>query len=226
MPRTFTILSCLLVISVLTLTMHSGCLSTGGRLISTISPDVDRIPTTIGLFPILSSQAFRAVRRGDMVSSLSLSSGPDHIYIMPPTETELKVTSFSRMMTDLISMDLLYYGFDLRELPVEIPENGSADDDDDKTFSISLALLERLREEYGVKAIMIGNALFGGNPHATMGVEVHSAHVKIVDIRTLKVLSQVDFTFTDSGIDIENVCEEMAASLAEMAGIDIEERER
>jgi hypothetical protein len=221
MPRDITILPRFLVISVLVSVMHTGCLSTGGRLISTKSPDIDRIPTTIGLYPILSSQSFhRKVSRPRAI----LSSGSEHIYIVPPTETELKVTSFSRMMTDLISMDLLYYGFDLRELPVEIPENGSTDDDDEKTFSISLALLERLNEEYGVEAIMIGNAMFGGNPYATMGVEVHSAHVKVVDIRTLKVLCQIDFTFTDSGRDIENVCEEMAASLALMAGIDVEER--
>ena len=81
------------------------------------------------------------------------------------------------MMTDLISKDMLYYGFDLRELPVEIPENSSSDDSNDKTFSISLELLEYLREEYNVHAIMIGNALFSMNPYSSNVVEVHSAHV-------------------------------------------------
>jgi hypothetical protein len=219
-------LSGLFVILALLATSQPGCLTTGGQLISTISPDVDQLPATVGFYPMLSSRLLssRSVPRGWPLKA-SMSRSSEEIYIVPPAESELIVTSYSRMMTDLISKDMLYYGFDLRELPVEIPENGSSDDND-RTFSISLSLLEHLREEYNVQAIMIGNALFSMNPYSSSVVEVHSAHVKVVDIETLKVLCQVDFTYSDSGQDIEIVSDDIAASLASMAGLETERRER
>lgn len=210
-PAFFLVLACMIDLT-------AGCLSSGGRLVPTISPDVKQIPKTIGFYPMLSSPVGR---RGGKIRVMS-SAIDKEVYIVPPTDSKLSVTSFSRMMTDLISKDLLYYGFDLRELPVEIPDDGSGDDDNDKTFAISLELLKYLQENYSVQAILMGNAYFSGG-HATSYVEVHFAHLKLVDIKTLKVLCQIDMTYSDYGLDIDVVAEAMAEELALMAGLATEE---
>jgi hypothetical protein len=154
-----------------------------------------------------------------------MKTGPNHVYIIPPTDSELSVTAFSQMMTDLISKDLLYYGFDLRELPVETPDNRSTDDSKHPIFSISIDLLKHLQEEYNVQAVMIGNAFFSRNPNSIPTVQVHAAHVKLIDIKTLKVLCQVDWTFSDTGEDINAISEEIAAELAALAGLIREDKD-
>lgn len=112
------------VVFVLLFLILVGCANLGGKLTTIRSPGVDRIPTTICIHPLLSSPARR---RYIIKEQLNVSREDDRVYIAPPTEARLAVTPQSQMLTGLLSSELAYYGFDLKELPVEIPEGSETE---------------------------------------------------------------------------------------------------
>ena len=128
------------------------------------------------------------------------------------------VTPQSQMLTGLLSSELAYYGFDLKELPVEIPDDDQTDETNKNVFFISLDLLERLREEYGVEAILIGNVMMKYVPRYSRTL-VTAAYLKLVDIETLDVLCQVHLLSEDYGEDIDKAANALASELALEAGL-------
>ena len=193
-----------------------GCANLGGKLTTIRSPGVDRIPTTICIHPLL-SYPVRRIYHGK-INNVVVSREHDRVYITPPTEMSLTVTPQSQMLTGLLSSELAYYGFDLKELPVEIPDDDQTDETNKNVFFISLDLLERLREEYGVEAILIGNVMMKYVPRYSRTL-VTAAYLKLVDIETLDVLCQVHLLSEDYGEDIDKAANALASELALEAGL-------
>ncbi len=203
------------VIFVFVFLLVTGCAHLGGKLTTIRSPGVDRIPTTICVYPLLSSPVQqRYIPREEVV----LSRRKDRIYIASPTEVRLSVTPRSQMFTGLLSSELAYYGFDLKELPVEIPDDAEEGDARGNVFFVSLDLLERLKEEYGVEAILVGNVMME-YAHRYSRTLVTAAYLKLVDIETLDVLCQVHLLSEDYGEDLDDAAAALASELALEAGI-------
>lgn len=221
----------LIVFGGLLAVLITGCFPTGGRIIGTLSTGVDRIPAKLGLYPFLSTPIQTYGKRYDHImrhkESLSVRRKPDNVVIVPPAETDLSVTRESQIMTGLISTQLAARGFSLKELPVEVLPRGNDPyaKKEDNRFVISLNLLEQLRDEYGFKALIVGNAFFITEVGRGLPPEqrVISAHLKVVDITTLDVLGQVNLTYDSYGVDMNDVSEYLAAELAEMAGLGVGE---
>jgi len=203
------------VVFVLLFILLVGCVNIGGKLTTIRSPGVDRIPTTICIHPLLSSPARRRYVTSDDVV---MSRERDRVYITPPTEVSLTVTPQSQMLTGLLSSELAYYGFDLKELPVEIPDDAESGEMKRNIFFISLDLLKRLREEYGVEAILIGNVMMDYVPRYSRTL-VTAAYLKLVDIESLEVLCQVHLLSEDYGEDMDKAADALASELALEAGL-------
>jgi hypothetical protein len=206
----------------------SGCFPPGGEIIGTMTPGVDRIPDKLGLFPLLSTpvrsygKRYRSILHNEATVKVKRRM-PDNVVIVPPTGSDLTVTRESQIMTGLVSTRLSTFGFSLKELPVEVlpkSDDSHGDSDDDRRYAISLNLLERLREDYDVRAIIVGSAFFITETGQGMPPEqrVISAHLKVVDIATLDVLGQVNLTYDAYGVDMNTVSELVADELACMAG--------
>ena len=193
----------------------TGCFTIGGKLTTIRSPGVDRIPTTICVHPLLCSPARR---RYIPKESLNVTRKKNQVYIAPPAEVRLSVTPQSQMLTGLLSSELAYYGFDLKELPVEIPDDSGEEDTDRNVFFISLDLLESLREDYGVEAILVGNVMMDYVPRSSRTL-VTAAYLKLVDIETLDVLCQVHLLSEDYGEEMEDAAAALASELALEAGL-------
>jgi hypothetical protein len=206
----------------------AGCLTYGGKVASTMSDGVDRIPTKIGCYPLLSTVVDYEQRRGwRHVKPLgSMEKSDSHVYITPPTETGLSVTQESQILTGLVSMELAAYGFHLKELPVEVldvDENGYDSDSVGKTFVISLDLLDELHDNYGVEALLMGEAFFMIDPASVhLEREVTYARLKVVDIETLDVLAQVTMSYDADGADLNKAAQKMAREMAMMANLAVE----
>jgi hypothetical protein len=192
-----------------------GCANLGGKLTTIRSPGVERIPTTICIHPLLSSPVRRRyIQRDDMV----VTRERGRVYIASPTEVRLSVTPQSQMFTGLLSSELAYYGFDLKELPVEIPDESEAGETKSNIFFISLDLLKRLKEEYGIEAILIGNVMMDYAPRYSRTL-VTAAYLKLVDIESLDVLCQVHLLSEDYGEDMDRAADALASELALEAGL-------
>lgn len=203
------------VLSVLLFLLLIGCANLGGKLTTIRSPGVDRIPKTICIHPLLSSPARR---RYFIKENVVVTRERDRVYIAPPTEVSLIVTPQSQMFTGLLSSELAYYGFDLKELPVEIPDNTESGETKKNVFFISLDLLKSLREEYGVEAILIGNVMMDYVPRYSRTL-VTAAYLKLVDIESLEVLCQVYLLSEDYGEDMDKAADALASELALEAGL-------
>ena len=202
------------VVLVLLFLLVSGCFTLGGKLTTIRSPGVERIPTTICVHPILSSPMGRRIITQ---RELKVSRQDDRVYIAPPAEVRLSVTPQSQMLTGLLSSELAYFGFELKELPVEIPEDSEADETKN-IFFISLDLLKSLREDYGVEAILVGNAMMNYVPRNSRTL-VTAAYLKLVDIETLDVLCQVHLLSEDYGENLDEAARALASELALEAGL-------
>lgn len=179
------------------------------------SPGVDRIPTTICIHPLLSSPASR---RYIIKENLNISREHGSVYITPPAESKLVITPRSQMLTGLLSSELAYYGFDLKELPVEVPDESETGESSKNVFFISLDLLKNLRENYGVEAILVGNVMMSYVPRSSRTI-VTAAYLKLVDIETLDVLCQVYLLSEDYGEDMDEAAAALASELALEAGL-------
>jgi hypothetical protein len=191
-----------------------GCANLGGKLTTIRSPGVDRIPTTICVHPLLSSPARK---RYIVKDELFLSRERNRVYIAPPADVSLTITPQSQIFTGLLSSELAYYGFDLKEIPVEIPDDAGTGERKNMFF-ISLDLLKRLREDYGIEAILVGNVMMDYVPRYSKTL-VAAAYIKLVDIETLDILCQVHLLSENYGEDMDKAAAALASELALEAGI-------
>ena len=224
---------CLLVL----LAVFAACATMKPRVLVTPAPGLESIPTTIAVYPLLSTRYREPIQftRPLEVNSTLRDGGeeegegdPDErrerrgIYISPPTESSLIVTGASQFFGDLLTAELAYHGFRIKQLPVE--SWPGADDGDgnrdaargERQFYVSMDLLDRLREDFGLEAVLLGNVYFqraGADPRE---VEVTAAYVKLVDVETLDVVCHVSFTNEFHGTDAEDVVDRIATELAGM----------
>jgi hypothetical protein len=208
------------------LTAALGCAGTGGRIIVTQSPGTDSIPMTVAIYPLLSTEVEFPHHRpgghppGPITYSLREGSGDeseeDRVYISPPTESKLVVTTYSQLFSDLLAADMSYNGFTLKQLPVEAPVGGDDTGAGGQQFYVSMRLLDRLRDEFGLRAVLLGNVYFVPDRYDPGDVEVKAVYVKVVDVVTLDVLCHVSVTRGYYGADMEDVVAEIAAELAAM----------
>lgn len=174
------------------------------------------VPTTIAVYPILTTESRYDVW-SDVVPFRDPLADRDRIYIQPPSETKLMVTLQSQQLTDVLLAELSAQGFNVKELPVEVPDEWGGDVEGNPTFYISLGLLDRLREDFGFQAIVLGNANFARDENRRYGVSV--AYLRVVDIETLDILCHVRLDGGDYVEDVPVSAEKIAVQLAQMAGL-------
>lgn len=224
------------VVAAAVLTVAAGCTSTANRVLVTPAPGVESIPSTIAIYPLLTTEYSRIVYgRHPVPQPIQLKATlstkgeegkapegreEEGIYIMPPTESRLVVTSDSQLFSDLLAAEMTNVGFHMKQLPVEAPVG-----DDDKatggqTFYVSMDLLQRLRDEFGLQAVLLGNVYFTRDRYDPSDVEVRAAYVKVVDVRTLDVICHVsvtnDFYGTDISETVMRIADELAVMLPEV----------
>jgi hypothetical protein len=173
------------------------------------------VPETLGLFPILSSIE---VRHG-YPHPPRYELYDDQIIVTPPADMTMAVTPESRMLSNAFSVALQQQGFGLKELPVEHLEGDATSDGGGvDRYGISLELLGRLRLEFGLEAIVVGDAYFlhRYNGASAPAIEVVAAHLRVIDTATLDVIAQVDMPYDASGAGINSVARELAAEMARM----------
>ena len=134
------------------------------------------------------------------------------MYIIAPAETKLAVTMQSQTLTSLLQVELSKRGFSMKELPVEVPEG--QDNGGTSTFFVSLSSLKHLRDEYGLKAIVLGNAYFLPDRVDPTRFVVAEAYLRVIDTETLDVLCYMTLTDTYGGDDLDKVATAFAQELA------------
>jgi len=176
------------------------------------------VPATLGVFPILSSIE---VHRG-YPHPPRYERYEDRIIVTPPAEMTMAVTPESRMLTNAFTVALQQAGFSLKELPVEQLEgNDTGDGVGVDRYGLSLELLGRLRAEFGLLAIVVGDAYFlhRYNGASAPAIEVVAAHLRVIDTATLDVIAQVDMPYDASGAAINAVARELASEMSRMGGL-------
>ena len=173
------------------------------------------VPATLGVFPILSSIE---VRHG-YPHPPRYERYDDQIIVTPPADMSMAVTPESRMLTNALTVALQQQGFALKELPVEHLEGDATGEISGvDRYGISLELLGRLRDEFGLPAIVVGDAYFLHRYNGTSApaIQVVAAHLRVIDTATLDVIAQVDMPYDASGEDIGDVARELAIEMARM----------
>jgi hypothetical protein len=147
---------------------------------------------------------------------LSVDSREGEMFIEAPAQSKLIVNMESQLLTGLLSSDLAYYGFSLKELPVEIPDTESKE----VSFAVSLDLLRRMKKDYGVEAVLIGNVYFSRDLYEPSRHLVKAAYIKLIDVETLDILCHISMYYDNEGLDLESAAQAVAAELAIMAGLE------
>ena len=206
------------------------------NLVAVKSNGVEHIPLKLGIFPFLSTPiqgsgtgtaySFYSAGEGSLKSATSVSKMGDNVAITPAADTDLLVTQESQIMTDMLSTDLSSYGFTLKQLPVEMQTDKNTDPNKRKGFFISMNLLNDLRSNYGIEAIALCDAFFilKYNYGASAEKRVVSAHVKIIDTKTLDVLAQVNLPYLADGFNLNDTSAGMADSIARLADLDVKNK--
>jgi len=213
----------LIILFMLSVLQLFTCATNQTKLRITTAVDADVIPRTIGVYPFLSAPITPTIKRypqsraDDYMQQIKVKD--EKIYITAPAESKLEVTPYSQMLTGFISVELANYGFDLRELPVEITDTNSSVGKKKNEFVISLALLQKLRDEYGLQAILIGNVYFVNDPYDKVAKKVSALYAKVIEIESLKVICQISKPFDEYGESMERVSAEIAAVLCNMVGL-------
>jgi hypothetical protein len=189
------------------------------RVVVTPAAGVERIPTKIAVYPLLTAEAVKIItqRRFSPMSTdaASTRASDDRLYIVAPAETKLASTMQSQLMTSLLSARLSENGFTLKELPVEAPpEQGEKDQN---TFFVSLETLKHLREDYGLEAILVGNVYFVADERDPTVIWVRAAYLRLVDTGTLDVLCHVSISDRYRGESMESAAQALALALAKEA---------
>jgi hypothetical protein len=204
-----------------------GCASMDERVVVTPAAGVEKIPTKIAVYPLLTAEAVKIIaqpRYSPMTTgAASTRASDDRLYIVAPAETKLVSTMQSQLMTSLLSAQLSDNGFTLKELPVEAPAEQS--EKDQNTFFVSLETLKRLREDYGLEAILVGNVYFVADEHDPTIILVRAAYLRLVDTATLDVLCHVSISDKYRGDSMEGAAQILARALAQEAKLVSAEQE-
>lgn len=187
-------------------------------------PGTDRLPKTLAVHSLVANRLQEPRLRYDVIRPMGVEAAADRsrIALVPPAETDLRVTSMSQILTGEISLRLAEYGFDLRELPSEAVDS---DEDGTAEYVISLDLLDELRVRSGVEAVLVGNAFFREAPgRKGREVWVLAAYLKVVDPETLEVLCQVSMPYDETGRTLDDVADSVARQLAGLAELYVAER--
>jgi len=192
----------------------TGCTPPPAEIVTTASPGVTRIPTTLALHPLLTSKSVSPAGH----RTLEVRQQGRDIYLTPPAASELAVTVQSRMMTDMLSGELAYQGFSLKELPFEPVETGEDKNSSAGGFAISLDLLRQLRAEVGLEAVLVGNVFFTHDGYSGRDHQVKAAHCKLIDVQTLDILCHISLPPSDYGMDMTAAVTAIAAEMARLAG--------
>lgn len=196
-----------------------GCASMDERVIVTPTAGVERIPTKIAVYPLLTAEAAQIIRQPRYpqmtTSAASTRAADDRMYIVAPAETKLMSTMQSQLLTSLLSARLSGQGFTLKELPVEAPSEQS--EKDQNNFFVSLETLKYLRESYGLEAILVGNVYFVADERDPTVIWVRAAYLRLVDTGTLDVLCHVSISDRYRGESMESAAQALALALAKQA---------
>jgi len=184
------------------------------RVIVTRSAGVERIPTKIAVYPLLTSEAAQVIHQ-PRYFPMTTRAADDRMYIVAPAETKLVSTVQSQLLTSLLSAELSGRGFTLKELPVEAPSEQS--EKDQNTFFVSLETLRHLREDYGLEAILVGNVYFVADERDPTVIWVRAAYLRLVDTGTLDVLCHVSISDKYGGDSMEDAARGLALALAKEA---------
>jgi hypothetical protein len=186
-----------------------GCATVDERVVTTPAADVERIPTNIAIYPLLTGEAHV---RGQGQFFLNQSVKDDRIYIVGPAETKLVSNIHSQLLTNLLSAELSKRKFTVKELPVETtPEQSNKGQN---SFFVSLGTLKYLRDTYALEAILVGNVYFvsGGSD-----MRVKAAYLRLVDTTTLNVLCHISISDGYSGDSMGDTARALALALAKEA---------
>ena len=187
------------------------------RITTTPVVGVEEIPTIIAVYPILANQT--GFRPQYKMHSMTLSTREDKLYIVPAAETKLLVTTHSEIFTGLVSSELSHYGFKLKALPLEVFEDDNVGTGDKRSFVVSLGTLRHLQENYGLKALLIGNVFFINDSYDPTEPAVRSFYLKLVDAKTLDVLCHVSGDYGDYGGEMEKAAGDIGFELAKLANL-------
>jgi hypothetical protein len=205
------IISCIALVTLL-----QGC-TIKPRITTTPVAGVEEIPTVIAVYPILANQA--GFRPRYVKDAMTLSTREGRIYIVPPADTELLVTTHSEIFTGLVSSELSHYGFKLKALPLEVLDDDNVGSGDKRSFVVSLETIRHLRENYGLEALLIGNVFFIHDPYDPTEPAVRSFYLKLVDAETLDVLCHVSSDYGEYGGEMENAAGDIGFELAKLANL-------
>ena len=194
--------------------MMCGCASVDERVVVTPAAGVERIPVKIAVYPLLTAETVRTIVQPRFVPATTRAAD-DRMYIVAPAETKLVSTMESQLLTSLLSAQLSHQGFTLKELPVEAPSEQS--EKDKNSFFVSLETLRRLRENYGLEAILVGNVYFVADERDPTVVWVRAAYLRLVDTGTLDVLCHISISDEYRGESMENAARGLALALAKEA---------
>jgi len=191
-----------------------GCATIDERVAITPAAGVEKIPTKIAVYPLLTSEAVQAVRQ-PRYTPMTTSAADDRMYIVAPAETKLASTIQSQLLTSLLSAQLSGKGFILKELPVEAP--AEQPERDRNSFFVSLETLRHLRENYGVEAILLGNVYFVADERDPTVIWVRAAYLRLVDTGTLDVICHASIFDEYQEESMEDVARSLALALAKQA---------
>jgi hypothetical protein len=195
-----------------------GCASMDERVTVTPTAGVERIPTKIAVYPLLTAEAAQMIRQQRYfpmtTGAASTRAADDRMYIVAPAETKLVSTMQSQLLTSLLSAQLSGNGFTLKE-PVEAPPEQS--EKDQNSFFVSLETLRHLRESYGLEAILVGNVYFVADERDPTVIWVRAAYLRLVDTGTLDVLCHVSISDRYRGESMEAAAQALALALAKEA---------
>jgi hypothetical protein len=197
--------------------LAAGCASMDERVVVTPAAGVEKIPVKIAVYPLLTSETPRVVSRLPRFHPMTTSAAEDRLYIVAPAETKLVSTMESQLLTSMLSAELSDNGFTLKELPVESPSEQS--EKAENSFFVSLETLKNLREDYGLDAVLVGNAYFVADQRDPTVVWVRAAYLRLVDTKTLDVLCHVSISDKYRGDSMEGAAQSLARALAKEAGL-------
>ena len=197
-----------------------GCTSIHDKVVVTPVAGVENIPTEIAIYPLLTSEQVLVIAhpyKRVRLFSASTRVSDDRLYIVAPAETKLVSNIYSQLLTSRLSANLSRNGFTLKELPVEAPSEYY--EKEENSFFVSLETLRHLREDYGLKAVLIGNVYFIANERDRSIIDVRAAYLRLVDTGTLDVLCHISIDEIYQGESIRNTAESLAFALAKEAGL-------
>ncbi len=191
-----------------------GCFTSQERVTVTPVEGVERLPTRIAVYPLLTAEWVQTTERPKYFPATT-ASADDRLYIVAPAETKLVSTMHSQLLTAMLAAQLSKRGFTLKELPVEAPSDRA--ENEGTSFFVSLETLKHLREDYGLEGILVGNVYLAPDDRDRSVIRVKAVYLRLVDTATLDVLCHVWIPDSYAGESMEEAAQSLAFSLAREA---------